>query len=94
MNNGMFKCTFENDPYDFGELIVQATETEKSMKILIKKAEMLDDTYVSLLFKKKGSVTITKKGSRHALIIGKGWFVIYPDRRGIPLSFVSLEEES
>ena len=48
---------------------------------------MLYTTYVDVLFKGNNRVTIRKYKSNHAINKGDDYFVIYPDRSGLPLLF-------
>ena len=93
MLNGIFECTFENDPYDVGELIVDVRETKNELVLKIVKREMRFDSYVSVLFGDKEKVTIRKEKSWHGVNCGNDYFVIYPNRMGTPLVFERRKEE-
>lgn len=93
MLNGIFECTFENDPYDVGELIVDVGETKKELVLKIVKRKMRFDSYVSVLFGNKEKITISKEKSRHWVNCGNDYFVVYPKRMGTPLVFERREEE-
>lgn len=93
MLTGIFECTFVNDPYDEGELIVDVRETQKSLVLKIIKRKMHFDSYVSALFGNKEKVTISKEKPLHMVNYGDDYFVIYPKRLGIPLVFERREKE-
>lgn len=87
MIDGVFEYEQGEDPYDIGSLTVEVKETEKALRLKIIKSDMRYSTYVDVLFQGKKQVTIKKEKSPHKVDIGKGWFVVYPQRRGVPLMF-------
>ena len=85
--NGVYRYNQTNNPYDMGDLLIKAKETEKSITLQIMEDKMLYTTYVDVLFKGNNRVTIRKYKSNHAINRGDDYFVIYPDRSGVPLLF-------
>ena len=92
MKNGIYRYEQGNNPYDEGELVVEARTTAKSLQLKIIKKEMRYSTYVDLLFGEKTKININLERNAHGFNAGEEWFVLYPQRRGIPLSFVLKSE--
>ena len=94
MKNGIYQYEQGNNPYDEGKFIVEVKTTAKSVCLKIVKKEMRFSTYVDLLFGEKTKININLERNAHGFNAGEEWFVIYPQRRGIPLSFVLGNEVS
>ena len=92
MKDGIYQYEQGNNPYDIGELVVEARTTAKSLQLKIIKKEMRYSTYVDLLFGEKAKISINLERNAHGFNAGEEWFVLYPQRRGIPLSFVMNNE--
>ena len=93
MKNGIYRYEQGENPYDEGSLVVEAKDTERVLTLTVKEKDMRYSTYVDVLFGKKTTISICKGNSPHALNMGEKWFVVYPCRMGVPLSFV-LDERS
>jgi hypothetical protein len=93
MKNGIYRYEQGENPYDTGTLVVEAKDTEKVLTLTVKERDMRYSTYVDVLFGKKTTISIRKGNSPHSLNMGEEWFVVYPNRMGVPLSFV-LDERS
>lgn len=87
MKNGIYRYEKGENPYDTGTLIVEAKDTEKALILTIKERDMRYSTYVDVLFGQKKKISISKTRSPNGLHMGEHWFVVYPYRAGIPLSF-------
>jgi hypothetical protein len=88
MNNGIYEYEYCSNPYDTGTLVVEVKETEKSLQLKVIEKDMRYSTYVDVLFGDKDKVSINKQRSPHNITCGNGWFIVYPNRMGKPLSFI------
>lgn len=88
IENGIYHYEQGNNPYDVGTLVVEVKNTEKSLQLKVIEKNMRFSSYVDVLFGDKDKANINKQRSPHALTCGNGWFLVYPNRMGKPLSFV------
>ena len=88
MKNGIYRYEQGENPYDRGTLVVEVKDTEKNLTLTVKESDMRYSIYVDVLFHEKNKISISKQKSPHALNMGEEWFVVYPYRMGVPLSFV------
>lgn len=85
---GKYVCELDwhgNREYD---IEVEAKETEKSFILkLIRDDSRYKDGHMEVLFGDSGRVVINKDGSPHAIVNNDDWFVVYPNRNGVPFLF-------
>lgn len=92
MKSGVYKCTYDNHMNDYGEIVVDIHETEKSYIFkLIKNTYRYSPAQIDLLFAKSNRVAIKKEKSQHAIVEGNDYFVIYPYRAGLPFLFEQVD---
>lgn len=87
MINGTYRYADKSSPYDRGILIVDVKDTDSTLTLTLKEMDLFYSTYIDVLFRDKTEVKINKNRSPHALTGGADWFVIYPNRNGVPLVF-------
>jgi len=94
MTSGIYRYEQGKNHYDTGTLVVQVTAKEKTLNLKIIEKDMRFSTYTDLLFGEKSKIRINLEKNPHGLKIFNDWFVIYPQRRGIPLAFVLTKEDT
>lgn len=88
MKKGIYRYSCNEHPYDSGTITIEVSETDKSYIFrLIENSCRYSPAHIDMMFEKSNRVVIRKEKSPHAIIDGKDYFVIYPNRAGIPFLF-------
>ena len=94
MKAGRYVCKLNWRQEDVYDITVDAKETDNSYIItLVRDDSRFHDGHMAVLFDNRNKAVINKKGSRHAVVNHEDWFVIYPDRNGVPFLFELTEAE-
>lgn len=92
MKDGRYVCKLNWRQEDVYDITVDAKETEDSyIFTLVQDNSRFPDGHMKVLFDKKNRAIVKKKGGRHAVVNREDWFVIYPDRNGVPFLFELTE---
>lgn len=88
MKKGIYKYSSNEHMYDNGAITIEVSETDKSyIFYLIENSCRYSPAHIDMLFEKSNKVIIRKEKSPHAIVDGNDYFVIYPNRAGIPFLF-------
>ena len=93
MKTGRYKCVLDHRGNNVYDITVDAKETEKSFILnLVEDNSRYPDGHMNVLFGKSGKAVISKNGSDHSLVNEQDWFVVYPNRNGVPFLFEYQED--
>jgi len=95
MKTGRYLCDHDWHGSDTINVVVDAEETEKSFILrLVQDGSRFPDGHMAVLFKDTGRAVISKSGSKHAIVNHDDWFVVYPNRNGVPFLFEYQEAKN
>jgi len=93
MKTGRYVCRLDWHGDSVYDITVDAKETDEAFILkLVKDNSRYPDGHMVVLFGETGKATILKSGSKHALVNKTDWFVVYPNRNGVPFLFEYQEE--
>ena len=93
LKSGMYIAENNEDIWSKYRIVIEAKETEKSFVFrMLEYENRYGYDHFELLFKKSDKVTISKRGSSHAMRVwDDASFTIYPFQAGIPFYFKLME---